>query len=359
MRPLREHMGPRLLQSSGSSDEATNQRLLTAVRHSLASPGSDKKRIRKELERWKRKHRADWCDVDALLAAAQKSVDAGAEAAAAAAAQASAGGSSAADPAGSSSTGSKESQPAAATGGEAHQGTTTESTPVAQAGSGEGACCGDGEDMIQLSPCSTVSPTPCLLSACPSRADLCAGVGVTTSQPSATVAPSSTSQSLPSPTLLAEASAAAAAARRSASSQTSPPEPTTSTAAASSSSAVPPPSSSYTSNGVSQQDPNAHGASSSGRPPLPNRSAAGVKATAGAAKPAVNPSEDTWTVEQLLELPVGQLRPVVLADFEAALRIIMCTELDQSRQYEEWNNEYGSGADSKGGKSKHWMGMYS
>lgn len=356
MRPLREHMGPRLLQSSGSSDEATNQRLLTAVRHSLASLGSDKKRIRKELERWKRKHKADWCDVDALLAAAQKSVDAGAEAAAAAAAQASGGASSAADPAGSISTGSKESQPAAATGGGEQQGTKTESTPVVQAESVEGVCCGDGEDMIHLSPCSTVSPTPCLLSACASRADLCAGVfsfGVSSSQPSATAAASSTFPSLPSPTLLAEASAAAAAARQSASSQTSTPE--ASTSAGSSSAPPPPPSSSCTSSSASQQVHAAQGASSSGRPPLPPTSAAGVKA----AKPAVKPSEDTWTVEQLLELPVGQLRPVVLADFEAALRIIMCTELDQSRQYEEWNNEYGSGADSKAGKSKHWMGMYS
>lgn len=344
MRPLREHMGPRLLQSSGSSDEATQQRLLTAVRHSLASPGSDKKRIRKELERWKRKHRADWCDVDALLAAAQKSVDAGTEAAASAAAKAAAGSSSSGDAVSASSEGSKEIQPAAV------QGSAVSATPQRASGEGavpevradsvEGVCGADGVDMIHLSPCSTVSPTPCLLSACPSRADLCAVVGAT-SVPTATTAAA--------PTLLAEASAAAATARQSAASQASTPEATTST-----SSAPTPPTSSTP---ITTQA--ASSTSSSSKQTPGTTSTATTTTRKATSKSASTPAEDTWTVEQLLELPVGQLRPVVLADFDAALQIIMCTELDQTRQYEEWNNEYGSGADSKGGKSKHWMGMYS
>ncbi|MEW5298908.1 MAG: hypothetical protein WDW36_001979 [Sanguina aurantia] len=427
MRPLREHMGTKLLQSSTSADEATYQRLLTAVRHSLASPGSDRKRIRMELERWKRKHKAEWCDVEALLAAAQKSVDVGAEAAAAAAAAA-AGVSTpeaAATAASSTSAASGSSLAAADVGASSDSSaaapasppaphTASGAAPVAPASppdpepteahsgggdnadggggstgsvagldlsslTGESTSCA-GDDTIRFSPCSTVSPTPNLLSAFSSRADLCgaaAGPGSSSTLPAAAAAAAaaaasapSLSASTPSPTLLAQASAAAAAARQSAagSAAQTPAQPASSPEAAgssSSSSSTTPPSSATAPLPSATPAAPAVGAARTSKPlpsglkaPSSAGTAAGSSGGAAAAKAAAASAEDTWTVEQLLELPVGELRPVVMADFDAALRVIMCTELDQTQQYEEWNAEYGSGADSKG-KTKHWMGMYS
>ncbi|MEW5313246.1 MAG: hypothetical protein WDW38_004830 [Sanguina aurantia] len=409
MRPLREHMGTKLLQSSTSADEATYQRLLTAVRHSLASPGSDRKRIRMELERWKRKHKAEWCDVEALLAAAQKSVDVGAEAAAAAAAAAA----GVSTPEAAATAASSTSAPNAASGLPAaaapsdssaaapasppapHTASSAGPVDPAAAGfrdqpdsfwwrgqrrrlTGESTSCA-GDDTIRFSPCSTVSPTPNLLSAFSSRADLCgaaAGPGPFSTLPTTAAAGAPSPSALtPSPTLLAQASAAAAAARQAAAgpaAQTPAPPASSSPEAAgssSSSSSTTPQASSTASLPSATPATPAVGAGRTSKPSpygpkAPSGAGTAASATAGAgssggaaAKAAAASTEDTWTVEQLLELPVGQLRPVVMSDFDAALRVIMCTELDQTQQYEEWNAEYGSGADNKG-KTKHWMGMY-
>ncbi|GBF88677.1 hypothetical protein Rsub_01576 [Raphidocelis subcapitata] len=50
----------------------------------------------------------------------------------------------------------------------------------------------------------------------------------------------------------------------------------------------------------------------------------------------------TWTVEELLSLPADSLRPVTLADFEAAIAAVSPTECDLAARFEEWSAKYGS-----------------
>ena len=71
MRPLRELWGSRLLESSGEAAVA-QQRLVRLVSASLVR-GKPARKIRRELEGWKKKQKgaADWCDVDTVLSLAQ------------------------------------------------------------------------------------------------------------------------------------------------------------------------------------------------------------------------------------------------------------------------------------------------
>lgn len=65
-----------------------------------------------------------------------------------------------------------------------------------------------------------------------------------------------------------------------------------------------------------------------------------------------------WTVDELLALTCDVVRPVSLDDFEVALQQIMCTELELTSKYEEWNCKCGSGADKKQRASPKYASMY-
>lgn len=68
-------------------------------------------------------------------------------------------------------------------------------------------------------------------------------------------------------------------------------------------------------------------------------------------------------MDVLLSMPANELRPVTFADFERALAIIMPADFEGlTQKYEEWNSQYGSGADSKrgggAGRGRHYSTMY-
>eukprot|EP00798_Chlamydomonas_sp_ICE-L_P012643 gene12643-15878_t len=98
----------------------------------------------------------------------------------------------------------------------------------------------------------------------------------------------------------------------------------------------------------------------------PHQSSSGTASDAVGAKPRQSASDVagskqskslTWTIEELLALPADTLRPVKAADFESALKQMMPCDVLGSR-YEEWNQQYGSGADSKSAVQPAHMMMY-
>ncbi|GIL88337.1 hypothetical protein Vretifemale_16306, partial [Volvox reticuliferus] len=95
--------------------------------------------------------------------------------------------------------------------------------------------------------------------------------------------------------------------------------------------------------------------------PSPSPSGCPAAAAAVAAKDDSGPAA-ALSLEGLLALPANQVRPVTAADLEAALQVISCTEMDQTARYTEWDEQYGSGAAGSGRqgylRGKVWMSMY-
>ena len=79
-----------------------------------------------------------------------------------------------------------------------------------------------------------------------------------------------------------------------------------------------------------------------------------------AASQSTSNLKDEGGMGALLSMPANELRPVKYSDFERALAIIMPADFEGlTQKYEEWNGQYGSGADAKrGGTSRHYSTMY-
>lgn len=107
------------------------------------------------------------------------------------------------------------------------------------------------------------------------------------------------------------------------------------------------------------------------QPPEPRGSCSGASTTGGEKPSAGSNSSSqeggkgasakdagTWSLSDLLTVSAAGLRGVTMGDFEAALHCIMCTELDLSSRYQEWNQAYGSGSDKKTGQASLYSSMY-
>jgi SpoVK/Ycf46/Vps4 family AAA+-type ATPase len=109
--------------------------------------------------------------------------------------------------------------------------------------------------------------------------------------------------------------------------------------------------------GADASKPNAAGGllAAEGAPPEPQQQQHAVALRPGAelepegttSPRASSDGKDTWTVEELLSLPADALRPVVLADFEAALQTVASSECELASKFEEWSAKYGSGGGTR------------
>ncbi|KXZ42620.1 hypothetical protein GPECTOR_130g581 [Gonium pectorale] len=369
MRPLRELWGRRLLEGSAaascpntgtnaaaSQQRAAHERLVELVARSLASSagageasaptpctggvpaegtsaagvpswtkrrwplfgfglgnryGRSKRQARRELERWKRRHRAAWCDIDAVMQQAEQRMN---------------GRRQATDPH------APMQQPTGA-GVDKEDPEATADTPSAP----------QPEQVAELEP------------AAPTEADSIPTGSAAASAAAAAVAPATEAAALDEQEPAGDGPCAGPA-----------------------SGDLQPPGRSGESNGgreagmagATPQD--AAPAAASGRPD--STATPAVAAAAGADGPAAvgasrkRPAEVVAGGEQasvqsladLLSLPTASVRPIVAEDVEASLRVISCTEMDQTARYTEWDQKYGSGAASgaNSGRTSMWMSMY-
>lgn len=100
-----------------------------------------------------------------------------------------------------------------------------------------------------------------------------------------------------------------------------------------------------------------------GRPPAPKRqpSASGKAKGKGKVGAGTEGAAGALSMQALLSLPCDQLRPVRLSDFERALSLISPSDFEGvTARFEEWNGQYGSGADRKGRDraNKAFFSMY-
>lgn len=100
-----------------------------------------------------------------------------------------------------------------------------------------------------------------------------------------------------------------------------------------------------------------------GRPPAPKRqpSASGKAKGKGKGGAGTEGAAGALSMQALLSLPCDQLRPVRLSDFERALSLISPSDFEGvTARFEEWNGQYGSGADRKGRDraNKAFFSMY-
>ncbi|GLC76255.1 hypothetical protein PLESTF_001756000 [Pleodorina starrii] len=332
-----------------------------------------KKQARRELERWKRRHGASWCDVDAIMQQAERLVEIRRQAG-----QGQGPGSD--EPAeGSSSSSSCPAQAQAASSGDA-QGVAAPAEAAAAAEPGAGAAMDAAEPGAvrlrvrvrdEAAAAAAAGPEgPALeVSLEVTQAAQARGQGLDRTSAGGTCAAAEEGGPPPTsgPGRTEPAAAAAAAAcgedAVDGASAHRPDEGVAPLAGCGSGSA-----------GTGAGSTAASAAESTAAPASAAEAgeAAGAAATGGAAaspSAGLGSEEDgvgraLTSMEKLLALPADRVRPVAVSDLEAALRVISCTEMDQSAKYTEWDEQYGSGASESGrhgggsSRGRVWMSMY-
>ena len=263
MRPLRELWGGRVLEGGAAPRHAARQRQLTRAVAAALARGVSRRRMRRELERWKKAEAgaAAWCDVDAVIADAM---------------------------AANAAEGEK--------GKQAPSQAAPPSTPPPQQQQQQD----DGEHTQQQDGQQHAAE------------------------------PSASEDASAATTAAAAATTSAATA-----SQSSSPPP-------------PPPDSSAWSDAASSAEPSCHSGAAAGLGKR-SRGADGGGSTADSA--------GTWTIDELLALPADALRPVTLADFEAAAAAVGPAEGELAGKFEEWAAKHGSGCGPRRRGEAAWREM--
>jgi hypothetical protein len=351
MRPLRELFQHRMLETTAASSRQVRQQgqLVTAAVAAFARGGSQR-RVRRELQRWKREQRAEWCDVEGVLQQAWEQHEA--------ATRAPVGGGAAARPAGqgsgmASSSGSGEGSSSGS--GSGSVGASSMATAAAAAACGGlsrassqlllDQAGGAAADRVIASPCSSMAstaPAACACSPPPQQQQR-------QQEPRPTCGDCSGGQAKQ-----ADADTAAAATQRCSTPAALCSHPIDEDAACAPAAAP--------AAAAQQPAPDGAGGDGSGAPaaaaqqPAPpvkcgRRAAQGSSATAAAA------AGEKWTLEELMAMPADAVRAVTCADFEWALEHVAATDFNMSGRFEEWGNQHGSGA-KREPTTNYAMSMY-